>query len=128
MKIMGKGENDLKKVNFPLMGFTSTTTYPVGAITLLVYFGKWNALTINVTFIMIDTSASYNAILGNSTLNPHRMIHSTYHQFMKFPTPHGIRIVRGDQPVARNRFVHSIRRHILKKKEDLSIQIEEDLM
>lgn len=51
------------------------------------------------------------------------MIHSTYHQIMKFPTPHGIWAVKGDQPVARNCYV---RHHVLKKgKEAMSIQIEE---
>lgn len=37
---MGKSNRDMKRVNFPLIGFASRTTYPVGAITLLVILGK----------------------------------------------------------------------------------------
>lgn len=39
-KKMGKSENDLKKVNFPMIWFTPTTTYPVRVISLPVYLGE----------------------------------------------------------------------------------------
>lgn len=39
LKKMGRSENELKKVNFPLIGFTSNSTYLVGFITLLVHIG-----------------------------------------------------------------------------------------
>lgn len=102
LKKMGRSKKDLKNVNFPLMGFASNTTYLVGAITLSVYKGeRWKTLTINITFIVVAASDSYNAILRRSTLNPHIMVHSTYHQMMKFLTPHNIGVVRGNQPMAR---------------------------
>lgn len=109
LKRMGKNEKDLKKVNFPLMGFASEATYLIEVITLPVYFGEeWNSLTLDVTFIVVDAPASYNTILGRSTLNPHRMVHSTYHQLLKFPTRHGIGVVKGDQPATHNGYVHSV--------------------
>lgn len=40
LKKMIRNEKDLKKVNSPLMGFASTTIYPVGVITLPVYLGE----------------------------------------------------------------------------------------
>lgn len=127
LKKMGRSEKDLQKVNYPLMGFASQMTYAVGAITLLVYLGEgWKALTLNVTFIVVDAPISYNAILGCSTLNPKRIVHSTYHQMMKFSTPHGIGVVKGDQPMVRTCYIHSVRRHVLKGKESLAIQTEED--
>lgn len=71
LKNIGKSEKDLKKVNFPLMGFASMTTYLVGAITIPVYLGKgWKALTISVTFIVVDAPTSYNTILECFTMNP----------------------------------------------------------
>lgn len=33
---MGRSVKDLKRVNFPLMEFASSTTYPMGVITLPV--------------------------------------------------------------------------------------------
>lgn len=122
----GKIENDLHKVNFPLLGFTSTPTYLVGVINLPVFLsGGWRSLEINVTFIIVDTPATYNAILGRSTLNPHLMIQSTYHQLLKFLIPHGIGVVKGDQPGARSCYVQSTRFRVL-KKEIVSIQTDED--
>lgn len=72
----------------------------MGAITVPVYIGEgWKALIINVIFIVFDAPASYNTILERSSLNPHRMIYFTYNPIMKFPTPHDIRGIRGDQPM-----------------------------
>lgn len=73
---------------------------------------------------MVDALTTYNAILGCSTLKPNQMVHSTYHQIMKFLTPHGIRVMRGDQLVARNCYVHSIQCHVLKKKEMETLSIQ----
>lgn len=73
LKKMEKLEKNLKNVNSSLMGFASSAIYPVEAITLLVYLG---ALIINITFIVVDVPASYNAILGCSTLKSHRIVHS----------------------------------------------------
>lgn len=84
-------------------------------------------MAFNVTFIVVDAPASYNAILGRSTLNPNRMIHLTYNQLLKFLTPHRIGVVRGYPPVARRCYVHLVRRHTLKKKKIVSIQMNEDL-
>lgn len=93
LKKMGKSEKDLKKINFPLMGFASNATFPIWAITLPVHIGVgWKTLTVNVTFIAVDAPASYNTILGCSMLNLHRMVHYTY----LFLIPHGIWVVKGD--------------------------------
>lgn len=78
------------------MCFTSTTSYPVRAITLVVFLREeWKLVTLDVTFILDDVPTSYNAILGWSTVNTHRMIHSTYHQLLKFLTPYRIGIQLG---------------------------------
>lgn len=127
---MRKSEKGLKKVNFPLMGLVSTTIYLVGVIIMPVYLGEgWKVLTINVMLIIVDELASYNAIFKCSTLSPYQIFHSTYHQMMKFTTPHGIGVVKGDLPVACSCYVHSLHCHILKikEKENLSIKMDEDL-
>lgn len=78
LKKMGRSEKGLEKVKFPLTGFPLNETYPVGAITRPVHIGEgWKTLTINFTFIMVDSPYSYNAIFGCSTLHPHMMVHST---------------------------------------------------
>lgn len=104
-------------------GIFLTTIYLVGIITLPVYLSEgWKVLTINVTFIVVDTLASFIVILGRTTLNPPRMVPSTYHQKTKFLTPHGMRVVKGHQSVARIFYVHSVRQNALNKgKKTLSI-------
>lgn len=54
------------------------------------------------------------------------MVHSTYHWMMKFRTPHEKGVVKVDQPLACTCYIHSVRHHVLKKKESLQIQTDED--
>lgn len=57
-------------MNFPLMGFASTTTYPLGVINLPVFVREGcKPLALNVIFIMVDAPVSYNDIFGQSKLN-----------------------------------------------------------
>lgn len=43
----------------------------------------------------------YNVILGRPWIQDMKVILSTYHQLLNFPTPVGIKQIRGDQPVER---------------------------
>ena len=43
-----------------------------------------------VNFLAVDCSFSYNAIIGNLTLNNWKAVTSTYHLSVKFPTEYGI--------------------------------------
>lgn len=71
----------------PLKGFSGDMVRPV---TLFVLAGKAPYTTSNMThFIVVKAPSSYNAILGRPTLNNLRVVTSTYHMKMKFPTPLG---------------------------------------
>lgn len=94
---MGRSKRDLKRVDFPLIGFPGRTTYPLGAITRPVILGEgWKSIEVSVAFIVVDAPALYNAILGRTTINPNKIVASIVHQKMKFPTPNGIGKVLGD--------------------------------
>jgi hypothetical protein len=54
-----------------------------------------------VKFILIDGPLAYNAIIGRTVLNQLRVVTSTPHLKMKFPTKIGVGEVRGDQLTAR---------------------------
>ncbi|GFY95426.1 hypothetical protein Acr_10g0008110 [Actinidia rufa] len=60
-------------------------------------------------FIVVDCPSPYNAILGRPTLGEIKAITSTYHLKMKFPTLTGIGEVKGDQKVARQCFISSMK-------------------
>lgn len=60
----------LAPANAPLVGFGGTKVYPLGTITLPVTIGDYpQQITRDVTFLVVDCSFTYNAIIGRPTLN-----------------------------------------------------------
>ena len=54
----------------PLVGFGETKVFHVGTITLAVIIGTYPQQLIRViTFLVVDYSLTYNAIIGRPTLN-----------------------------------------------------------
>ena len=84
--------------NAPLVGFGGTRVYPLGVVTLPVTVDDCpSQITKDVTFLVVDYSSAYNAILGRPTLNSWKAVISTYHLMIKFPTEYGVEKVHGDQ-------------------------------
>ena len=62
---MGIGREWLIPTNAPLVGFGGTRVLPLGAITLFVVVGDYpQQINKDVTFLVVDCSFAYNAILG----------------------------------------------------------------
>ena len=88
----------LVPTNAPLIGFGGTKVYPFSAVTLPVTVGDYHQqITKDITFLVVNCSSAYNAILGRPTLNSWKTITSTYHLIIKFPTEYGVGEVRRDQ-------------------------------
>ena len=99
---MKLGRDRLRPVNSPLVGFGGMRVQPVGTVTLPVVVGAYpQQVTKDVSFLVVDCSSSYNAIIGRPTLNSWRAVTSTYHLSVKFPTDYGVGQVQGDQLAAR---------------------------
>ena len=63
-------KKQLISTNAPLVGFGGTRVFPLGAVTLSVMIGDYpQQITMNITFLMVDYSSAYNAILRRPTLN-----------------------------------------------------------
>ena len=76
--------------------------FPLGAVTLSVTVGDYpQQITKDVTFLMVDCSSAYNAILGRPTLNSWKAVTSTYHLMIKFPIDYGVGELRRNQVAAR---------------------------
>ena len=58
---------------------------------------------------LVDTPSAYNMLLGRPSLNAIKVIPSAYHMMIKFPTVIRIRMVRGDQRVARECYSASMK-------------------
>ncbi|XP_075654971.1 uncharacterized protein LOC142625159 [Castanea sativa] len=85
------GRERLILTNAPLIGFGGTKVYPLGSVTLLVTASNYpQQITKNVTFLVVDCSFAYNAILGRPTFNSWKAVTSTYHLMIKFPTGYGV--------------------------------------
>ena len=77
----------LTSTNAPLVGFGGTRVFPLGAITLAVTAGDYpQQITKEVTFLVVDCSSAYNAILSRLTLNSWKAVTSTYQLMIKFLT------------------------------------------
>ena len=96
----------LVPMNAPLVGFEGTRVYPLGAVTLSVMVGDYpQQITKDVTFLVVDCSSAYNAILGQPTLNSWKAVTSTYHLVIKFPTDYGVGKLRRNQVATRECYI-----------------------
>ena len=92
--------------NAPFIGFGGSRLFPLGVVTLSVAVGDYPQQIIkDVTFLVVDCSSAYNAILGRPMLNSWKAITSTYHLMIKFPTDYGVGELRGSQMAARECYV-----------------------
>ena len=91
----------LTPTNAPLVGFGGTKVFPLGAITLVVTAGDYpQQITREVTFLVVDCSSAYNAILRRSTFNSWKAVTLTYHLMIKFLTDYRVGELRGNHVVA----------------------------
>ena len=66
-------------------------------------------ITLIVSFLVVRCPSTYNAIIGRPTLNNLRAVTSTYHLKVKFPTPAGPGVLRGNQYQARQCYALALR-------------------
>ena len=95
---MGIGREKLEPVNTHLRKFYGEKVLPLGSIQLVLTLGEPPCqATITARFLIIDAPLAYNMLLGRPSLNAIKDIPSTDHMIIKFPTIHGVGMVRGDQ-------------------------------
>ena len=81
----------LVPINNPLVGFGGMRMFPIGVVTLSVTMGDYSQqITKEVTFLVVDCSSAYNAILERPTLNSWKAVTSIYHLMIKFPTDYEV--------------------------------------
>ena len=103
---MGIDRERLILTNAPLVSLGSTRVFLVGVVTLSVVVGDYpQQITKDVTFLVVDCSFAYNAILGRPILNLWKAVISTYHLMIKFLTDYGVGELWGNQVAARECYV-----------------------
>ncbi|XP_073036579.1 uncharacterized protein [Primulina eburnea] len=102
---------EFEPVSTPLYGFAGHAIPPLGQIVLPLSLGTDHRRVTNmIAFTVVDTFLAYNGILGRPALKNFRAIASTYHQKLKFPVGKGVRVLCGDQKVARRCYEGVVRR------------------
>ena len=88
-------------MNAPFVGFGGTRVYPLGTVTLFVTVSNYpQQITKDVTFLVVDYSSAYNAILRWLTLNSWKAVILIYHLMIKFPTDYGVGELHRNQVAA----------------------------
>ena len=107
---MGIGREKLEPVNACLRGFSRERVLPLRSIQLVLTLGDPPCqATTTVIFLIVDAPSAYNMLLGRPSLNSIRAIPSAYHMVIKFPTENGVGMVRGNQRIARECYLASVK-------------------
>ncbi|GKU88551.1 hypothetical protein SLEP1_g2801 [Rubroshorea leprosula] len=94
--------NSLQKHEGPIYGFDNQPVPVEGTITLPIYVGSEPRFRMaSVTFLVVKMESAFNAILGRATLCELKAVISQPHLCMKFPTPQGLGVLKGNQKMAR---------------------------
>ena len=107
---MGIGREKLEPVSTYLRGFAREKVLPVGSIQLVLILGDPPCqATTTARFLIVDAPSTYNMLLGRPSLNAIKAIPSAYHMMIKFPTVSRVGMVRGDQRVAKECYLASMK-------------------
>ena len=107
---MGIGREKLEPMSAHLLGFSGEKVLPLGSTQLVLTLG--NPLcqtTTTIKFLIVDAPSAYNMLLGRPSLNAIRAVPSAYHMVVKFPAKNGVGMIRGDQGVARECYLMSMK-------------------
>ncbi|XP_062103049.1 uncharacterized protein LOC133814048 [Humulus lupulus] len=77
---MGLEENQIRPSIMPILGFNSHRVYPKGVVRLTVVDAE---RALPVDFLIIDSTTSYNAIMGRGWIHRMQGVVSTLHQVMR---------------------------------------------
>ncbi|GKV46509.1 hypothetical protein SLEP1_g53490 [Rubroshorea leprosula] len=92
----------MQRYEGPIYGFNNQPVPVKGVITLPIYVGTEPRFRMaSVSFLVVKMESAYNAIIGRATLCKLKAVISQPHLCMKFPTPQGIRMLKGNQKMAR---------------------------
>ncbi|GKU93606.1 hypothetical protein SLEP1_g7183 [Rubroshorea leprosula] len=94
--------SSLQKYEGPIYGFDNQPVPVEGVITLPIYVGSEPRFRMaSVSFLVVKMESAFNAILGRATLCELKAVISQPHLCMKFPTPQGVGVLKGNQRMAR---------------------------
>ena len=125
---MGIGREKLEPVNAHLLGFSGEKVLPLGSVHLVLTLGDPPCqVTKTIKFLIVDAPSAYNMLLGRPSLNAIRVVPSAYHMVVKFSTENGVGMVRGDQRVARECYVASMKQKVVDSNHMDELDMRDEL-
>ncbi|GKV42478.1 hypothetical protein SLEP1_g49874 [Rubroshorea leprosula] len=110
--------SSLQKYERPIYGFDNQPVPVEGVITLPIYVGSEPHFRMaSVSFLVVKMESAFNAILGRATLCELKAVISQPHLCMKFPTPQGVGVLKGNQKMARACYKDTFKKVELAKAE-----------
>lgn len=94
------------------VGFSGEEKSTLGEITFPTYA---QGVNIQVKFLVIDCLSSYNIIVGMPWIHDMKVIPSTYHQTIKFPTKQGVPERKGYHKLAKECFATTLKPSVTNK-------------
>ncbi|VFQ98405.1 unnamed protein product [Cuscuta campestris] len=123
---LGLNRKDLRPVRTPLSGFTGDSIEAEGVIAVPVIVGDGaHKAKLKMEFMVVSINCAHNMILGRPGLEDLECVISPYYLCMKFPTPCGIGVARGDQKLARSCYVRITKK--LPRDETLVVHAQEEM-
>ena len=111
---MGIEREKLEPVNAHLLGFSGEKVLPLGSVQLVLTLGDPPCqATKTEKFLIVNAPSAYNMLLGRPSLNSIRVVPSAYHMVVKFPIENGVGMVRGDQRVAKECYLASMKQKVV---------------
>ncbi|XP_074360941.1 uncharacterized protein LOC141701177 [Apium graveolens] len=103
---MGYNDSQLTPSDAPIYGFNHVECKVEGAIQLPVTIGEEpRGATQMLNFQVVKAASTYNAIMSRTGIHAFKVVPSTYHMVLKFPTRNGVGEARGDQKMARSCYI-----------------------
>ena len=81
-----------------LYRFDGNNTHSPGMVSLLAHADPYNVI---MEFDVVDVECPHNMILGRLWLYMMKVVQSTYHQLVRYPTPTDTTDIRGNQAISR---------------------------
>ncbi|VFQ76206.1 unnamed protein product [Cuscuta campestris] len=107
-KELGLSRSDLKPIHTPLSGFTGDTIEAEGTVTMKAGVGDGtHRLWIDMEFMVVQLDCAHHLILGRPGLEDLECVISPAHLCLKFNTPTGVGVAKGNQSLSRSCYVRA---------------------
>ncbi|VFQ80249.1 unnamed protein product [Cuscuta campestris] len=107
-KELGLSRSDLKPIHTPLSGFTGDTIEAEGTITVKAGVGDGtHRLWVDMEFMVVQLDCAHHLILGRPGLEDLECVISPVHLCLKFNTPTGVGVAKGNQSLSRSCYVRA---------------------